>query len=235
MKSPVFRFKQFEIRQDLTAMKVGTDGVLLGAWAEVDNPRRILDIGTGTGLIALMLAQRFPTAQIDALEVETAAAEQALNNFEISPWKNRLHLIHSDFNEFQTENRYDLIVSNPPYFDEDYLSTDAGRNLARHSHSLRLKDLLLKSKKILSKQGSIQLILPVQKERNLQQILRNNQLYINKITYVKGRKDLSAKRVLLSISAYPVKTRTGSLTIEKARHEYTPEYIALTRDFYLKM
>jgi len=235
MSSSVFRFKQFEVHQDRTAMKIGTDGVLLGAWAKTAHPRRILDVGTGTGIIALMLAQRYPQGLIDALEIEANAAEQARYNFQLSPWHERLQLIQTDFNKFQTSDRYDLIVSNPPYFDENYLSNDAGRNLARHNSHLRLENLLKKSKNLLNPQGSIQLILPVQKEYELKQITGNINMYLKKITYVKGRKELPAKRILVQITNIPYLTQNHILVIEKARHQYTAEYITLTRDFYLKM
>ena len=235
MKSNPFRFKQFEIHQDRTAMKIGTDGVLLGAWAEASHPRRILDVGTGTGVIALMSAQRFPQALIEAVEIEAEAAEQARYNFQISPWKERLHLIHTDFKDFQSSHRYDLIVSNPPYFDEDYLSADAKRNLARHTRSLSLWDLIEKAEKYLSPQGSIVLILPVQKESELRDILHQQALYINRLTYVKGTYKSPVKRILLQISSVKTNFEPQELVIEEARHRYTAEYIALTKDFYLKM
>ena len=235
MKSSVFRFKQFIVHQDQTAMKIGTDGVLLGAWAGAENPRRILDIGTGTGLIALMLAHRFPQADIDAVEIEAGAVQQARQNFRISPWKERLQVFHTDFKDFQTPNRYDLIVSNPPYFDEDYLSNDKARNLARHTDSLRLASLLDKAQNLLNENGSIQLILPIQKQEELCLLLRDRSLFLHQITFVKGRAEKPPKRILVKISTKPATSSQNSLVIEKSRHHYTPEYIELTKDFYLKM
>ena len=235
MKSSVFRFKQFEVYQDRTAMKIGTDGVLLGAWAAADNPFRILDVGTGTGLIALMLAQRYPEALIEAVEIEAGAAEQAHYNFQISPWKDRLHLVQTDFKDFQTDYRYDLIVSNPPFFDGKYLSDDSNRNWARHNQKLSLEVLLQKSKSLLTEHGSLHLILPVQKEKELYEIAETTGFFLRQITYVKGRHDLPVKRFLVQMVQKPSEIQTNLLAIEIARHRYTKEYVFLTRDFYLKM
>ena len=234
-KSSIFRFKQFAIRQDKTAMKVGTDGVLIGAWCQPDMPKRILDVGTGTGLIALIMAQKFPVAQIDAVEIETAAAEQAFENFQNSPWKNNLHLIHHNFLQYSPAHHYDCIISNPPYFDEDITPENKSRQIARHTHSLSLKDFIEKSQSILSPQGNICLILPVQKEKDLQHILSNTHLYINKLTYVKGHIEAPVKRLLIQLSRNKTPGITDTLVIEKERHQYTRAYITLTRDFYLKM
>ena len=234
-RKQIFKFKQFDIAQEQTAMKVGTDGVLLGAWADLDTAENILDIGTGTGLIALMCAQRQHKARIDAVEIEPAAARQAMENFENSKWKERLNLIQTDFKHFTSVKKYDVIISNPPYFDEQTLNVNRQRNLARRSSNLSLETLIRKSKKMLNKSGSIQLILPADKLSQLQQIIRLEKLFLNKICYVKGHPGAKIKRILVKISASYSKTEENRLTIEISRHNYTGDYIRLTKDFYLNM
>ncbi len=230
-----FRFKQFTIAQEQTAMKVGTDGVLLGAWADLKTAYNILDIGTGTGLIALMCAQRQSLAKIDAIEIEPSAAHQAYKNFINSNWSERLHLIQIDFKMFSPQKQYDVIISNPPYFDEKTLNRNKQRDLARHNHHLSLEVLINRAKKILKPNGNIQLILPADKLKYLKQIYQQEQLYLNKICYVQGHANAKIKRILVKISRIETALKEEKLLIEHSRHRYTNEYINLTRDFYLKM
>jgi len=234
-KKDIFRFKQFAVAQEQTAMKVGTDGVLLGAWADIKTAENILEIGTGTGLIALMCAQRQPPANIDAIEIEPTAARQATENFKNSGWSERLHLIQIDFKLFVTEEKYDVIISNPPYFDEKTLNPDKQRNLARHNQQLPLSTLISRAKKILKPDGNIQLILPVDKLNDLKHICHREQLTLNKICYVRGHTTAKVKRILVKISGIATPLKEKHLIIEHARHRYTEDYIRLTRDFYLKM
>ena len=235
VKKDIFRFKQFAVAQEQTAMKVGTDGVLLGAWADIKTAKNILDIGTGTGLLALMCAQRQPLAHIDALEIDPAAARQATENFDNSNWSERLHLIQTDFNLFISEKKYDVIISNPPYFDEKTSNLNKQRNLARHNQHLTLEMLISRSKTMLQPNGNIQLILPADKLNHLKQICQREQLYLNKICYVKGHTSAKIKRILIKISGIVAPLKEKYLIIEYARHRYTEDYIRLTRDFYLKM
>ena len=235
VKKNIFRFKQFAVAQDQTAMKVGTDGVLLGAWADLKMARNILDVGTGTGLIALMCAQRQPLAHIDAIEIEPNAARQAAENFNNSKWSNRLHPIQTDFKLFVPQKQYDVIISNPPYFDEKTDNLNKQRNLARHNQHLTLEILISKGKKMLQSDGNIQLILPADRLNNLKQICQKEQLYLNKICYVKGHANAKVKRILVKISGIAAPLKEKYLIIEYARHRYTEDYIRLTHDFYLKM
>jgi tRNA1Val (adenine37-N6)-methyltransferase len=234
-----FQFKQFTIEQDRCAMKIGTDGVLLGAWAPVEqNPFSILDIGTGTGIIALMLAQRSPAQQIDALEIDEQAYEQATDNFENSPWNDRLFCFHAGLDEFmeEPEDEYDLIVSNPPFYAEDYKTNNDQRDLARFQDALPFEDLIEAADLLLSENGILAVIIPFKEEDRFLAIAKEFELYPTKITRVKGTPTAEIKRSLLALSRN--KTTLFSideLTIEIGRHEYTPEYIALTQDFYLKM
>jgi tRNA1Val (adenine37-N6)-methyltransferase len=220
-------------------MKIGTDGVLLGAWAPVEqNPFSILDIGTGTGIIALMLAQRSTAQQIDALEIDEQAYEQATDNLENSPWNDRLFCFHAGLDEFmeEPEDEYDLIVSNPPFYGEDYKTNNDQRDLARFQDTLPFEDLIEAADLLLSENGILAVIIPFKEEDRFLAIAKEFELYPTKITRVKGTPTAEIKRSLLALSRN--KTTLFSideLTIEIGRHEYTPEYIALTQDFYLKM
>lgn len=236
---PKFQFKQFSLEQDRCAMKIGTDGVLLGAWTPIENnPFSILDIGTGTGIIALMLAQRSHAEQIDALEIDDDAYEQAVDNFENSPWGDRLFCFHAGLDEFveEPEDEYDLIVSNPPFYTEDYKTENQQRDLARFSDALPFEDLIEAAALLLSENGIFSVIIPFKEEENFIAIAKEYDLHPFKITRVKGNPASEIKRSLLAFSRNESDTiLKDELIIETGRHIYTPEYIELTKDFYLKM
>ena len=235
----MFSFKQFSLEQDRTAMKIGTDGVLLGAWTPIEkNPYSILDIGTGTGIIALMLAQRSTAEQIDALEIDEDAYEQATDNFENSPWNDRLFCFHAGLDEFveDPEDEYDLIVSNPPFYSEDYKSSNEQRDLARFQDAMPFEDLIEAAALLLSENGIFSVIIPFKEEEKFIDLCAEVELFPLKVTRVKGIPTSEIKRSLLAFSRnetsnFPI----DELIIAIARHIYTPEYIALTQDFYLKM
>mgnify|MGYP003429750734 FL=1 len=235
----MFTFKQFAIEQDRCAMKIGTDGVLLGAWAPIDNhPFSILDIGTGTGIIALMLAQRSAAQQIDALEIDEAAYEQATDNFENSPWNDRLFCFHAGLDEFieEPEEEYDLIVSNPPFYSEDYKTENESRDLARFQDAMPFEQLLEAADLLLSEHGIFTVIIPFKEDENFIALANEFELYPLKITRVKGTPTTEIKRSLLAFSRNETTDLPiDELVIETARHVYTQEYIGLTKDFYLKM
>lgn len=234
----MFQFKQFSVNQDKCAMKIGTDGVLLGAWTPLENtPYSIMDIGTGTGIIALMLAQRSNAEQIDAMEIDDDAYEQAVDNFENSPWGDRLFCYHAGLDEFleELEDEYDIIVSNPPFYTEDYTSGDDQRDKARFTASLPFEDLVEAAALLLSDNGIFSVIIPFKEEDNFVAIARDLDLFPFKITRVKGTPTTDIKRSMIAFSRDEREIATDELIIETARHEYTPEYIALTKDFYLKM
>ncbi|SEA11667.1 tRNA1Val (adenine37-N6)-methyltransferase [Flavobacterium gillisiae] len=234
-----FQFKQFTVEQDRCAMKIGTDGVLLGAWTPTtNNPSSILDIGAGTGIIALMLAQRSNAEQIDALEIDEEAYEQAMDNFENSPWSDRLFCFHAGLDEFveEPEDEYDVIVSNPPFYSEDYKTESEQRDLARFQDALPFEDLIEAADLLLSENGIFSVIIPFKEEENFVALAKEMELYPIKITRVKGTPTTEIKRSLLVFSRneiidFPI----DELIIETARHIYTPEYIELTKEFYLKM
>jgi tRNA1Val (adenine37-N6)-methyltransferase len=235
----MFQFKQFSVDQDRCAMKIGTDGVLLGAWTPIDNnPFSILDIGTGTGIIALMLSQRSNAQQIDALEIDDEAYEQATDNFENSPWSDRLFCFHAGLDEFieEPEDEYDLIVSNPPFYTDDYKSDNSQRDLARFADAMPFEDLIEAASMFLTENGIFAVIIPFKEEENFIALAEECELYPLKITRVKGTPTTEIKRSLLAFSRNK-KTDflIDELVIETARHIYTAEYIELTKDFYLKM
>ena len=229
-----FRFKKFEVHQDKTAMKVGTDGVLLGAWTQANLPKNILDIGTGTGLIALMLAQRFDTSIIDALEVDKEAALQAAANFKSSNWRKRLTAINTALQDYRTTEKYDLIVSNPPYFDS-IKKLKTAREHARQTASLPFEILLAEASELLTDTGELTLILPYESLENILNIAKQNTLFCYRICTVYGTEKSKPKRVLLQFSKIKKTLEETKLVIEISRHNYTEVYIALTQDFYLKM
>lgn len=235
-----FQFKQFTVQQDRCAMKVGTDGVLLGAWTPLEhNPYSILDIGAGTGLISLMLAQRSNAEQIDALEIDEDAYEQCVDNFENSPWGDRLFCYHAGLDEFmdEPEDEYDLIVANPPFYTEDCKSGDMKRDIARFTDSLPFEDLVKAASILLSDEGIFAVIIPFNEEERFITLAKENELYPLKVTRVKGTRETEIKRSLMAFTCQEINDiiDADELILETARHEYTFEYIELTRDFYLKM
>ncbi len=236
MNSKPFQFKQFTIRQDKTAMKVGTDGVLLGAWVDLGhNPESILDIGTGTGLIALQLAQRSNCQIIDALEIEPNAFEQAVENFENSNWGDRLFCYHASIDDYAIEidDTYDLIISNPPFYNSTYKELEQKRALARHTKSLTFERLLNLTSKLLSKKGTCAFIIPSQEESEFLELAAGNNLFPLRITRVKGNIKTNFKRTLLQLGHAKSSPKTNELAIEIERHVYTVDYKNLVEDFYL--
>lgn len=229
-------------------MKIGTDGVLLGAWSSIEhNPENILDIGTGTGLIALMMAQRADAELIDALEIEDNAYEQAVENFEKSDWGDRLFCYHVGFDEFveemQDEEKYDLIISNPPFYEpplpsafpqkEEKIKKD--RQLARFSDALPLTELIEGASLLLSENGHFDLIIPFSEEKKTIEIAKSHNLFPNKITRVKGTETSPIKRSLISSSFQKTGPKIDELILEISRHNYTEKFKKLVAPFYLKL
>ena len=236
-----FYFKEFTIDQDKTAMKVGTDAVLLGAWCSLEtNPDTILDVGSGTGLISLMMAQRSDAETIDAVEIDAAAYEQTVGNFEQSDWADRLFCYHSSFQDFSKEMNedaveYDLIISNPPFYTDAFETKDSSRNSARFTTALSFEDLLNGVSKLLSDRGVFTTIIPFKETVAFVKLAAKNNLFLNRICSVRGTATTKVKRSLLEFCFDQKELVETSLTIEISRHVYTQEYINLTKDFYLKM
>jgi tRNA1Val (adenine37-N6)-methyltransferase len=237
MSNTYFRFKQFTIHQDRCAMKVGTDGVLLGAWVNLENVSTILDIGTGSGLIALMLAQRTEMTRVDAIEIENEAVAQALENVSISPWKSRISIVHTSLQEFVNAGRkYDLVVSNPPYFSNSLRAAEMKRTIARHDQKLSYSELLEGIHRLLLPEGRFGVILPAAALNSVTTLAENAGLFPHRITSVKPVPEKMANRILAEFSYSKKEPLISEIMIEEyGRHNYSEEYIALTKDFYLNM
>jgi len=240
MGNDFFRFKQFTVRQGGAAMKVGVDSVLLGAWASSDHAVRILDVGTGTGLLALMMAQRYPDAEIDAVEIDAEACRQAIENTANSPWGNRIQLICDDFINYakQCPLRYDLIISNPPYFTASLKPSDTKRNIARHNDSLPHSCLLSGSASLLTSAGVLAIVLPPAEALKIIDEAAAYGLFVQRTLHVQTLPSKPVYRMLVELSKTPLRfcgeATEMSLCIEKSdRSGETDEYRQLTKEFYL--
>jgi len=219
-------------------MKIGTDGVLLGAWTSVQDAYSILDIGAGTGILALMLAQRSDAEQIDALEIDEDAYEQCVENFENSSWADRLFCYHAALDEFVEEmedEKYDLIISNPPFYTEDYKSGDAARNMARFAEALPFEELIKFASELLSDEGSFSVIIPSSEEKYFLKLSEKVNLFPNRITRVRGTESTPLKRSLLQLSFTEKPFSSNELILEVSRHQYTQDYQKMVAPFYLKL
>ena len=211
-----FQFKQFSVAQDRCEMKVGTDAVLLGAWSALDHmPNTILDIGSGTGILALIMAQRSTAELIDALEIDADAYEQCVYNFETSDWGDRLFCYHASLDEFvgEIEDTYDLIISNPPFYTDHFKSRNEARNKARFEDALPFEELLTSVSKLLSVTGQLNVIIPFSEEINFISLAKNVDLYPIRILRVRGQEESPVKRSLISFTFQENKIEVSELTI----------------------
>lgn len=234
MPNPYFQFKQFTVWHDKCAMKVGTDGVLLGAWTDVSNANSVLDIGTGTGLVSLMIAQRCQ-AKITAVEIDEDAVLQAKENVLHSPWADRIEVLQEDFVNFSPAGKFDLIVSNPPYFVDSLQSPDEQRTVARHTNNMTYQDLVVNVSKLLSENGRFSMIIPMEVVNSVKGFAEQSGLFLTKQTLVITKPGMLPKRALLSFSFYQTGFKENQILIELSRHQYSKEYIELTKEYYLKM
>ena len=219
-------------------MKIGTDGVLLGAWVSLKNkPFSILDIGAGTGIIALQLAQRSNAEMIDALEIDDDAYEQCVDNFENSPWGDRLFCYHASLAELveEIDDRYDLIISNPPFYSEDFKTTNESRDVARFNDALPFDELIESASLLLSDEGVFAVIIPRKEEEGFIKMASEVNLFPNRICRVRGNESAEEKRSMLEFSFEKMSPIIENLTIENSRHNYTEDYKNLVAEFYLKM
>ena len=228
-----FEFKQFRIEQEKTAMKVGTDGVLLGAWTPIEETKRILDVGAGTGLIALMLAQR-SNVWIDAVEIDKLACEEAEFNFAQSPWSDRLKVFNTDFQVFANLpiEPYDLIVSNPPFFVNSLKTKNAALSVARHNDVLTFDQLVTCARKLLSNRGRLCVILPFTSCDEFRGCARLAGFYLRQKTQVIPKAGRTPKRVLLEFTVKPCYPINNELVILNEDGYYTKDYKTLTASYY---
>ena len=243
MSSPFFRFKQFTVWHDRCAMKVGTDGVLLGAWCPLPSkkPRRVrvLDIGVGSGLIALMLAQRLHQREdlfsVLGIDIDCDAVEQSHINFQQSPWADSLTSQAYRLQDMQAEHAFDLIVSNPPYFQDSLKNPNAQRATARHTDTLSYAELIAHSARLLQEDGILALVLPIEAEQEILTLAADHGLHPTDITYVHSKPSKPAKRILIALSPiYDSRCpMTETMYIESENTPRSDEYKELTKDFYL--
>jgi tRNA1Val (adenine37-N6)-methyltransferase len=234
-KHKLFRFKHFNIDHSQTAMKVGTDGVLLGAWTNVDDVKAILEIGTGSGVIALMLAQRSsPLTLIDAVEVESKDSDQAKQNVADSPWPEKVQVFCAPVQVFDAGRKYDLIVTNPPFFSRSYEPPNQRRLQTRHTELLSFEDLLSSVVRLLSSQGRFCLILPPAEALRFSELALNREFHCTRKWTFRTRANKPVERVLMEFSRKPVSLETGEILLYITGDDWSEEYRRLTRDFYLQ-
>ena len=220
-------------------MKVGTDGVLLGAWARVEHCKRILDMGTGTGLVALMAAQR-SQADIVAIDLDADAVAQASENVAASPWKERIHVMQADArnSEFKIQNSeffFDSILCNPPFFENSLKSPDAARTMARHTDTLSFDELSRSAARLLAPEGELSVVIPYDRAQDMTVSAACNGLFATRQTIVVPVEGGKPKRILMSFTREGAAHAVETLCIQDAQRHYTPEYVRLVEDFYLKM
>lgn len=227
----LFKFKQFNIIQEKSAMKVGTDAMVFGAFLGAHNPKTALDIGTGTGVLSLMFAQNNPLTQIVALEIEAKAFEEAKTNFENSSFKNQLKIISGNFLTYDFNQQFDFIFSNPPFFENAFLSEDTGRNLARHSYKMEFAKFFKKIASLLTENGKCSIILPCDLNKQTEILLKENNLFVSELITVFG-KTKKAVRHIYTFGKQELKIKHKNFTIRNDDGAYTSEYVDLTKEFH---
>lgn len=225
-----FTFKQFTIQQSKEVFRVGTDGVLLGALANIDNIFNVLEIGTGTGLISLMLAQRNPEAKFFGIDINKQAADLTKINFENSPFSSRLENVHQDFKDFETWQKFDLIISNPPYFEASDSEKD---KVARQTIELNFRQLITKSSKMLSEEGILSVIIPAEAGRYFIAIADENKMFLIRKINIKGIENSKVKRLILEFSLLKKDLTESEFIIEKSPRQYSDQYLELTKEFHV--
>ncbi|WP_259134789.1 tRNA1(Val) (adenine(37)-N6)-methyltransferase [Chryseobacterium ginsenosidimutans] len=225
-----FKFKQFEIQQSKNVFRVGTDGVLLGALTNITNASKVLEVGTGTGLISLMLAQRNPNAEFLGIDINEDAVNLTQFNFENSPFTSRLKNSLQDFKTFKTEEKFDLIVSNPPYFEASDSEKD---KIARQTVELNFSQLISKSSTLLSENGIFSVIIPVEVGGGFIEICKENQLFLIRKIDIKGIGNSKIKRLILEFSLTEKVLEESEFIIEKSPRQYSDQYLELTKEFHV--
>ena len=236
MSNDYFRFKQFTINQERCAMKVGTDGCLLGAWADLGPGRRILDVGCGSGLIAIMAAQRCAEARITGIELDEDAASQARENAAASPWSERIEIVHKDFLQYVPEKKFDTILSNPPYFTNSMKCPNDKRSKARHDDSLASGDLLTHACRLLLDGGKLSVVIPAEQSDTWSEQAQGVGLHLTRITFIHTRTTAAPKRVLMEFTKGDSTTLSKrDFILEDEPGKYSEEATTLLQPFYLKL
>jgi len=239
MANNYFQFKEFTVYQELCGMKVSTDACIQGAWSPMPTSSKdILDIGTGTGLLSLMLAQRNPNAIIDAIEIDESAAKQADINFQASKWENRLNLIQGDVRQYYPSKFYDYIICNPPFFINSFKSNVNERNLARHNISLEFQDIFNVANRLLKNNGSLSVLLPISEHSIWEKIVTDKNWFFSEILFVSPRVGSSTNRVVSICSKTQreqLETKSSNLTMRNVLNEYELDFVNLMSPFYLNL
>lgn len=240
MANSFFQFKQFTIHQDKCAMKVTTDACLFGAWvaqeSEKSKAENILDIGTGTGLLSLMLVQKNNSFHVDAIEIDKLAAEQANENINASPWNDRINIIEADIRSFSFQKKYDLIISNPPFYEKEIRSESERKNIAHHSNQLSLDELLSAIKENLSATGNFFLLLPYKRNEEIRKLFSDHLLAISKTLFIRQSVKHDYFRIIINGKAglhEKMETGFNEMSIWDDQQQYTPEFAGLLKDYYL--
>lgn len=233
MSNDWFRFKQFTIEQSECAMKVGTDSVLLGAWCEVEGKRTALDIGTGTGILSLMIAQRNPTIKVKAIDIDKPSIAQAQANIENSAFSDRICASLADFTSTEVKGSYDLIISNPPFYEEDTECPSSNRQVARHTSSLPFPILINKVSALLNLHGIFAVIIPTTSVQNFISLCAINKLYLKRRTDIYTTPKKQPKRTLLEFTDFITESTCNRLFMRDESNTFSKDYLSLTKDFYL--
>lgn len=233
-REAIFKFKKFHVKNEISAMKVGTDGVLLGAWADISSSKLVLDVGSGTGLISLMVAQR-SNSKIIGIEIDSDAVKESIENIINSPWKERISIINNDITLISDElHGVDHIISNPPFFENGILAPDASRSTARHCDTLNFNSLISLAHKVLAFNGKLSFISPYENKENITYIAALNKMFISRYTEVfSNPKKISPIRILWELTAENIPTKKSKFYIRNINNQYSTEYINLTKEFYL--
>lgn len=231
-----FQFKQFSVEDNKSTMKVGTDAVLLGAWTETKHSKTILEIGTGSGIISLMIAQR-SKAKIEAIDIDEDTVKQANENFQKAEWKERLNAFHYSLNDFKKEqsNKYDLIISNPPFFIDSLKSPNKNKTLSKHSDELSYADLIQGLIHFLSPSGKACIILPYTESKSFINLARIENLYLTKQLLIKPKKDKVANRILMEFSFTKTQVLENEIYLREVDNSFSDEYKKLSKEYYLNL
>lgn len=229
----MFRFRQFSIDQSGCGMKISTDGILFGSWIDAKSAGSVLDVGTGTGILSMMLAQRFENLAIDAIEIDAVAASRASENFQNCPWADRLKLVEGDFCSLKIEKKLDLVVCNPPFYKTTHNYSSKERKMARNDETLNASDLIARAAALTTKSGRLAVIIPCELEETFAQ-MNTSFKHVSRRYEVRPVEGADSKRILLELSKVESEIDRGIITVCNRDQSYTEQFKAMTKAFYLK-